>query len=294
MHSLDDLQLFALTVRYQGISAAAKACHLQRSKVSRRLQELERQLGYQLLIRTTRHIELTEQGEWLYQQVGSHLNTLDEAMSMLAEQNREPMGKLRMAIPPVLGVTEFFTSVIERYTSLYPKVKLEIEHQKQAIDLRRTNTDIQVLPVYSPPINDDYVQQYFIELPCVMVASPDYLAKMGEPKSVDELTQHLLLGNRYSKMQLPRNTDYYVYSEDLHLLRNMARDGKGISMLPAVMVNPGIKEGIFIPLLHDHKFAGLKVTLIYASKPFQSQKCRNMVQLLRQTATEEGVISYPK
>jgi hypothetical protein len=61
-----------------------------------------------------------------------------------------------------------------------------------------------------------------------------------------------------------------------------------------MMVNPGIKEGIFIPLLHEHKFADLKVTLIYASKPFQSQKYRNMVQLLRQTDTEEGVISYPK
>lgn len=293
MPSLDDLQLFALTVRHQGISAAAKASHLQRSKVSRRLQELERKLGYQLLIRTTRNIELTEQGKWLYQQVSSHLNTLEEAMSLLEEQKREPKGKLRMAIPPVLGVTEFFTEVIERYTSRYPAVKVEIEHQKQAIDLRRTNTDIQILPVYCPPVNDDYVQQHFLELPCSMVASHGYLNKMGEPQTTAELDRHMLLGSRYSKMQLPDHTDYYVYSEDLHLLRNLARDDKGITMLPTVMLKKGLQQGIFKRLLPHHNFSDLKITLIYASQPYLSQKCRKMVQLLRETATEEGIISYP-
>ena len=293
MPSLDDLHLFAKTVRYQGISSAAKACNLQRSKVSRRLQELERKLGYQLLIRTTRNIELTEQGKWLYQQVSSHLNTLEEAMSLLEEQNRDPKGKLRMAIPPVLGVTEFFTDVIERYTDRYPAVKVEVEHQKQAIDLRRTNTDIQVLPVYSPPVNDDYVQQHFLDLPCCMVASTDYVKENGEPKSIEELQDHVLLGNRYSKMQLPSYFDYYVYSEDLHLLRNLMRDNKGITMLPTVMLNRGLEDGTFKRLLSHHPFSDLKITLIYASQPYLSQKCRKMVQLLRETALEEGVINYP-
>lgn len=293
MHSLDDLQLFAQTVRHQGISAAAKACGLQRSKVSRRIQVLESKLGYQLLIRTTRNVELTEQGKWLYQQVSSHLNRLEDAMSLLEEQNREPKGQLRIAIPPVLGITEFFTDVIEQYTSLYPAVRVEISHQNQAIDLRRSATDIQVLPMYSPPVNDDYIQQHLIELPVCTIASHSYLKKMGEPHSIDELKDHLLLGSRYSRMQLPDDLDYYVYSEDMHLLRNLARDGKGITILPTVMVSQGIKDGVFKRLLQEHKLSALKTTLIYASQPYLSQKCRKMVELLRETLKVEGIVSYP-
>ncbi|WOT04011.1 LysR family transcriptional regulator [Shewanella youngdeokensis] len=293
MPSLDDLHLFAYTVQYKGISAAATKCNLQRSKVSRRLQELEKQLGYQLLIRTTHNIELTEHGKWLYNEVASRLNALETAMGHLEEQNKEPKGKLRIAIPPVLGVTDFFTHIIELYTSLYPGVLIEIEHQKQAVDLIRTNTDIQVLPSYCPPINDDYVQQYFIDLPCSMVASHSYIEKMGRPSSIEDLDNHKLLGNRYCKQWLPNYIGYYVYSEDLHLLRNLARDGKGIVVLPTVMLQNGIKEGLFEPLLCENRFPDLKITLVYASKPYLSQKCRNMVKLLRETVVEKGVVSYP-
>lgn len=293
MPNLDDLQVFCQVVRYKGISAAAKAGGMQRSKVSRRLQELERKLGYQLLIRTTHTIELTEQGRWLYEQTNSHLTVLEEVMTVLEEQNREPKGTLRIAIPPVLGVTEFFTDVIEHYTSLYPKVAVEVEHQKQPIDLRRTNTDIQVLPVYSQAVDDDFVQQYFLELPCSVVASVDYIERHGEPSSIDDLRHHKLLGSRYSKLQLPEDFQYVVYSEDMHLLRNLARDGKGIAMLPTVMLKWGIEEGILKPLLTDHRFSDLKTTLIYASQPYLSQRCRKMVQLLKKTAEKEGLISYP-
>lgn len=293
MPSLDDLHLFVYTVQYKGISAAATKCGLQRSKVSRRLQELERKLGYQLLIRTTHNIELTENGQWLYDQVASRLGALETAMEHLEEQNREPKGKLKIAIPPVLGITDFFTNVIEIYTSLYPAVNIQIEHQKQAIDLIRTNTDIQILPSYCPPLNDDYIQQYFIDLPCCMVASNAYVQKMGKPESIEDLDNHKMLGNRYGKTWLPSHIDYYVYSEDLHLLRNLAKDGKGIVVLPTVMLNKGIEEGLFQLLLGEHYFPDLKITLVYAAQPYLSKKCKNMVNLLRETVVEKGVVSYP-
>ena len=71
--SFDDIYLFVLIVRHKGISSAAQFAGLQRSNVSRRLQELEKALGHQLLIRTTRAIELTQQGKWLYEQTSNPL-----------------------------------------------------------------------------------------------------------------------------------------------------------------------------------------------------------------------------
>ncbi|MCV5275223.1 LysR family transcriptional regulator, partial [Escherichia coli] len=72
--SVDDIYLFTQTVVHGGISAAAEANQLQRSKVSRRLQELEKSLGVQLLIRTTRSIELTEHGKRLFELVGQPID----------------------------------------------------------------------------------------------------------------------------------------------------------------------------------------------------------------------------
>ncbi len=73
--SFDDLYLFTQTVVHGGISAAATANNMQRSKISRRLQELEKNLSCQLLIRTTRSIELTEHGKHLFELVGPRHRT---------------------------------------------------------------------------------------------------------------------------------------------------------------------------------------------------------------------------
>lgn len=96
--SFDDIYLFVLVVRHKGISAAAQFSGLQRSKVSRRLQELEKALGHQLLIRTTRSIELTKQGEWLYQQASSPINTLVDASLLMRDHHITPRGTDRKSV----------------------------------------------------------------------------------------------------------------------------------------------------------------------------------------------------
>ncbi len=91
--SLDDLYLFTQTVMHGGISAAANAQKMQRSKVSRRLQELEKALGCQLLIRTTRSIELTEQGQRLIELVGQPMTHLQQGLAVMSEHNQPSGGK---------------------------------------------------------------------------------------------------------------------------------------------------------------------------------------------------------
>jgi DNA-binding transcriptional LysR family regulator len=169
--SFDDIYLFVLIVRHKGISSAAQFAGLQRSKVSRRLQELEKALGHQLLIRTTRAIELTQQGKWLYEQTSNPINTLVDASRLMKDHHLTPRGRLKVAIPPALGMTEIFSQLIEQYMKEFPEVKLEIEHHVQSLDLRRENIDLQILPSYIEPLHDDYIQQRLIQIPYSMVAS---------------------------------------------------------------------------------------------------------------------------
>ncbi len=292
MPSFDDVHLFVLTVRHQGISAAAKAAGLQRSKVSRRLQELEKKLGYKLLIRSTRKIELTEQGDWLYQQVQSSIDTLNDAVNLMQSERLTPQGRLCVAIPPALGMTAVFSELVERYISLYPLVNLEIEHEKHARDLRRSNTDLQILPSYVPTMHDDYVQQRLLQFSYSMVASESYLQQHGTPDSIETLSDHLLLVSRYNKDMLPEHLNYHLYSDDLYLLRKLVIAGKGIAVLPNIMVDGDIQQGTLQKLLPELVFAELKMTLIYPSQPYLPEKTRAIVELLHQSFSRGLTITY--
>ena len=282
MPSLDDINLFVQTVRHQGISSAAKANGLQRSKVSRRLQELEKHLGYQLLIRTTRNIELTERGQWLYEQVNDPLNKLNEAVNLMQTERMTPQGKMRLAIPPALGMTEIFSNVIEDFVNRFPDVRLEVEHQKQAIDLRRTDTDLQILPSYIGTLHHDYVQQHLLYLSFCMVASASYLSQFGTPNQVSDLASHQLLASRYNRSLLPADVEYQLYSDDLQLLIRLAKSGKGVALLPRLLVDKYLQDASLHEILAQQNFTELKLTLIYPSQPYLPEKTRAMVQLLRQ------------
>lgn len=281
--SFDDIYLFVLVVRHKGISSAANFAGLQRSKVSRRLQQLEKSLGHQLLIRTTRAIELTQQGEWLYQQVSNPINTLLDASRLMKEQHLTPKGTLRIAIPPALGMTEVFSQLIEQYIDQYSEVKLEIEHHVQSLDLRRKNIDLQILPSYIEPQHDDYVQQRLIQIPYSMVASAEYLEINGQPDNVTQLDRFHLLASRYNKSLLPQGLTYHLFSDDLNLLQRLALSGKGIALLPSILVEDKIQTGQLIEVLPRQSFTDLTITLVYPTPSYLPEKTRVMVTLFRQT-----------
>lgn len=281
--SFDDIYLFVLIVRHNGISSAAQFAGLQRSKVSRRLQELEKALGYQLLIRTTRAIELTQQGKWLYEQASSPINTLVDASRLMKEQHLTPKGTLKVAIPPALGMTEIFSKLIERYMEEYTEVKLEIEHHVQSLDLRRKSVDLQILPSYLEPLHDDYVQQRLIQIPYSMVASSDYLKCHGQPENVAQLNDFHLLASRYNKSLLPQGLNYQLFSDDLNLLLRLALSGKGIALLPSLLIEESISRGELVEVLPRTSFTDLTITLVYPTPSYLPEKTRAMVKLFRET-----------
>ena len=283
MVSFDDIYLFVLIVRHKGISSAAQFAGLQRSKVSRRLQELEKALGYQLLIRTTRAIELTQQGKWLYEQTSNPINTLVDASRLMKEQHLTPKGTLKIAIPPALGMTEIFSNLIERYMAEYTDVKLEIEHHVQSLDLRRKSVDLQILPSYLEPLHDDYVQQRLIQIPYSMVTSPDYLEQHGYPENIAELNQFHLLASRFNKSLLPQGLNYQLFSDDLNLLLRLALSGKGIALLPSLLIEDCIKKGELVEVLPRTSFTDLTITLVYPTPSYLPEKTRAMVKLFRET-----------
>jgi len=287
--SMDDLYLFVLTVRHGGISAAAKACSLQRSKISRRLQELEKALGSQLLIRTTRHIELTENGRLLYEQVNQPLTMANQAVNLLENQQKELLGVLRIAVPAALITSNMFAVLIDKYAARFPNVLLEIQHSQESIDLKRDNIDLQLLPNILKVINEDYVQQTLLPFPCCLVASPGYITTYSAPQNIANLMDHRILVSRYNSTALVDGLTVRLCSDDLHLIQHMAKSGHGIALLPTILVRDNVTAGELVNVLPRERFPEIKLTLIYPSREYLPEKTRAMVELLRETFTNNNV-----
>ncbi len=127
LNNLDDLLLFVTLVETRSFTLAAKKLGMAKSKVSRRLAQLEQKVGSELLIRTTRSQHLTESGRLLFCRCKTHIEALSHAQEELTSLIHEPQGTLNILLP-----LEFFNQVIGTLISdfclLYPKIQLNCQH----------------------------------------------------------------------------------------------------------------------------------------------------------------------
>lgn len=279
--SLDDIHLFSQTVVHGGISAAAAANNMQRSKVSRRLQELEKALGCQLLIRTTRTIELTEHGNRLFELVEKPVEQLQQGLSVMKEHQNEHAGKVRLAIPSALMSSAAFNAIINEYTRRFPDITIEIESHQESVDLRRQAFDLQLLPSVVKVTDDSYVQFSLLPYRSHFVASQSYLDSHPTIETIEDLQQHRLLTNRYNVALLGPNLSAALKSDDLNLLRSMAIAGNGIALLPQVHSMPALKEGSLVEVLPQFTHPKQHLTLIYPSALFLPNKVKVLIEMFR-------------
>ncbi|ANQ26719.1 LysR family transcriptional regulator [Vibrio natriegens] len=280
--SLDDIYLFTQTVVHGGISAAAEANQLQRSKVSRRLQELEKALGVQLLIRTTRSIELTAHGKRLFELVGQSVDHIQQGLIAMHEYQQELSGKVRLAIPSALMSSAAFSAIISEYTQRYPDISVEIENHQESVDLKRQSFDLQLLPSVVKVTDDSYIQFSLLPYTSHFVASKAYLEAYPPIESLDDLKHHRLLTNRYNANLLDPALDVALKSDDLNLLRSMAIAGNGIAFIPQTHSKPSLQDGLLVEVLPEIAHPKQHLTLIYPSALFLPNKVVALIELFRE------------
>ncbi|WP_047049990.1 LysR family transcriptional regulator [Vibrio mexicanus] len=280
--NFDDLRIFTQTVLHGGISAAAKANDMQRSKVSRRLQTLEEQLGCELLIRTTRTIELTESGKHLYELVAQQFYHIEQSLIAVKESKQDFSGVIRIAIPSALMTSQIFKSIITEYSSSFPNVRIEIENHQESIDLKRQGFDLQVLPDAVSVTDDSYVQFSLIHYYSHLVASPNYLRSHPPCESVNDLKAHRVFTNRFNADLLDDDIPIQLKTDDLNLMHYLALKSQGIAFLPQTHSKKSIESGELVQVLPHTQFPRLSLTLIYPSAKALSKKTRAFIDLFRE------------
>lgn len=256
--TLDEMQAFVAVVDTGSITAASELLGLTVSAVSRALGRLEKKLRTTLLRRTTRRLELTEEGAAFLRHARAILASVNEAEEQMAARRLRPAGRLRVdaATPFVLHV---LVPLIEGFRARYPDVELELHSNEGIIDLIEKRTDV---AFRIGALKDSTLHARSVGASRVRVlASPAYLERHGMPSGPDPLGRHALLGFT----QPETLNDWPLRDADggiLHIqptiasssgetLRHMALAGLGIVCLSDFMTREDRRAGRLVPLLAE-------------------------------------------
>lgn len=187
----DALRVFLGVVDAGSLSAAAELLGQTASGVSRALSRLEEDLGVMLLNRTTRRMELTEEGAHFLPKARQIVASLEEAEECMRMVHQRPAGRLRVdaSVPVMLHCVVPHVGDFRRE---YPEISLELTSNDRIVDLIEHRTDI---AIRMGPLTDSTLHARVLRpSPRWMMASPDYIARHGAPETVEDLAKHEVLG----------------------------------------------------------------------------------------------------
>lgn len=253
-----ELEVFVRVIELGGFSAAARACGMTPSAVSKLVARLEQRLGTRLINRSTRQLQLTAEGCAFYERGVRILADLEEA-ERCASEHTAPRGRLRVNANVPFG-HHFLLPLASEFLDRYPDVTLDITLTDDVIDILEQRTDVAVRT--GPLKSSNLVARRLGGTQMVIVGAPNYLARCGIPTTPEELLAHNRLGANYVRAQpgwplryagedmvLPVTGN--AQTSDGEALRRLALAGLGLARLAAFQVREDIVDGRLQPVLED-------------------------------------------
>lgn len=253
-----ELEVLTRVIELGGFSAAARACGMTPSAVSKLISRMEQRLGTRLLNRSTRHLQLTPEGCAFYERGVRILADLDEAERCVSERSA-PRGRLRVNANVPFG-HHFLLPLVPEFLERHPGMTLDIVLTDEVIDILEQRTDVAVRA--GPLKNSNLMARKLGQTRMVIVGAPGYLARHGTPLTLQDLTQHNRLGANYVRAQpgwpLRQGGEDVVVpvtgnaqASDGEVLRRLALAGVGLARLAAFQVREDVAAGRLRPVLED-------------------------------------------
>lgn len=191
MDRLEAMQLFVRVSELGSFAEVALQLGVARSVVTRKIAQLEAHLGVKLLARSTRSLTLTSAGSEYLEHCRIILNLVEGVEADLAQGRAVPKGRIRISVPLSYGLRRL-TPLLIRFTQHYPAVSIEIDYDDQRVDLIERGFDLSIRVTDKLAGGD--IARLLDRCEMHTVASPDYLARHGEPMHPEEILKHACLG----------------------------------------------------------------------------------------------------
>lgn len=249
----EDLEAFVAVVDSGSFSAAANLLDQQIAKVSRAVNRLESRLATTLLNRTTRRVELTEEGRVFLEYSRQCLQTLSQGEESLALLKSKPSGKLRIdAAGPF--VTHQLTPLINDFCEAYPKIALDLTSHDSVIDLLEMRTDIAIR--IGELADSNLHAKKLGSSKLYMVASPEYLSKRPLA-SIESLSEHRLIGFSNAQhlnlwpLKQAYKLNFSIHASNGETVRQLCLEGQGIALLSNFMIGEDLRCQRLVKLFED-------------------------------------------
>lgn len=253
---LNRASAFVRVVEAGGFTRAATAMGLPASSVSRSVSALERDLGITLLERTTRKVALTEAGRAFFERAREALAGLEEANSLAREAALDVQGAVRIAVPIELGshAGTLFASLAHDY----PQIRLEVTFTNRGVELVGDLVDIAVVIGKLP--DSSLVTRRLGEAANRLYASPEYIARRGQPRTFADLAKHDMIlaravaGSGRIELTGPRGVEHVdvearIVADHVQFIADAAISGLGVALLPFWLGDRGVSDGTLVQVL---------------------------------------------
>lgn len=287
MTDLDDLRSFVEVVESGGFNRAARRLGVSKSIVSRRIARMEADLGTRLITRTTRGICATEAGLEFKQRSERILSEFDEAREAVARHAGEVVGRLRLSAPLNFG-QRYLAPVLSELARRHPRLELEVSFSDRGVDLigERYDAAVRLFELRDSSL----IARRIASVRPFIVASPDYLARNGCPKTPEDLHAHacLIYSGRSApdwkfhagKRTISVRPNGRLFSDNGEVMLNWAISGLGIAELPSFMAADAIESGALVPLLLDYPMDTGAVYVVRPPGPYVPGKVRALIDIM--------------
>ena len=287
---LSNVSVLAAVVEGGNFARAADALGLTPSGVSRAIARLEARIGVRLLDRTTRSVNLTDEGRLLYAHINPLVLGIEDAVTRTSGSSASVRGRLRVN-------TDAFTSRlllsphIRRFLDLYPDLSLELIARDQLGDLVAEGFDIAVR--FGEPPSSSLVARKLLDTRFVAVATPEYLARHGRPKKPADLANHVCIQVRspFTGQAIPWEfqrgrklinvqTAGRLLLTDVGTILGTCLSGVGVAQIKALGIQELLDDGQLIDLFPDWPDKRFPLYALYPSRHLPAAKVRAFIDFV--------------
>lgn len=286
MQDLDALLIFARVAEMSSFTRAAESLGIQKGRVSAVVRRLEQALGTTLLHRTTRSVQLTEDGRAFHARARDLLAEVQELQSMFAGSGAPLRGKLRVDMPTELAQS-IVMPALPQLLAAHPELELELSSTDRRVDLVQEGFDCVIR--LGPIVDETLIARPLGKLRMINAASPSYLARHGTPRTLDDLrTQaHRMvhytptLGARPAGWEYPHGEGYATLALPGAVQVNNVRTYHAAGLAGIGLIQAGhaalaqhLETGALVEVLPELRPAPLPAWLVVAHRRNLSQRVR--------------------
>ncbi len=261
------MEIFVTVVETGQITRAAKALNLSKSAISHALSGLEKHLGLQLILRSSRRLQLTEAGQQYYHDCVRILSELTDLEHRISATEREISGHIRLSAP-VIYLSNRLTPVIAEFLRQNPAVTIEYVLTEKPVDLLEERIDLAIRigdlkdsRLIARKVSQTHhilcgAQSYIDAHP--PISTPRDLTRVSCLKFIRTPVWHLMKDGKTYRVQAKGN----VVSNNGIALREMAVAGNGVAFLPEFLAEPALKDGRLVRLLPDYETRKMDISIV--------------------------------